>query len=153
MLNKMNALTLMIVTGLFCPIRWQRSSACKSLKGLKSRSCIMQVSAAVRLMPIPPALVDSKKIGIESSLLNLSIRFCRSLISVCPSRRRKLYSNDSRKHPIKSRQLVHWEKISMRWPSQISSGNMVLSRTSFGLLYKSSVWRQYRSSSFYVEMM
>lgn len=136
----MGVLTFITVTGLFCPIRWQRSSACKSLKGLKSRSCIMQVSAAVRLMPMPPALVDSKKIGIESSLLNLSMRFCRSFMSVWPSRRRKLlYSNDSRKHPIKSRQLVHWEKISMRWPSLISAGSIFRSRTSFGLLYKSSV--------------
>ena len=45
---------------LVCPTRWQRSSACLSLYGLQSMSCRMTTLAEVRLMPRPPALVDSR---------------------------------------------------------------------------------------------
>ena len=37
--------------------------SCTNKPGLKSRSCSMTVSAAVRLMPSPPAFVDSRNTG------------------------------------------------------------------------------------------
>jgi hypothetical protein len=55
------------------------TSACLSFSGLKSRSCMITVSAAVRLIPSPPAFVDKRKIGIElPSLLKLSMSSCLS---------------------------------------------------------------------------
>lgn len=61
-------------THLVWPTRWHRSSACLSLYGLQSMSCRMTTLAEVRLMPSPPARVDSKKMKISWSLLNWSIR-------------------------------------------------------------------------------
>lgn len=70
---------LYIVTGFVCPIRWQRSSACRSIWGLKSMSCIMTVSAPVKFKPWPPALVDSRHANIEESLLKVSTIVCLSV--------------------------------------------------------------------------
>lgn len=51
-----------------CNITW------RSFWGFQSESKMMQVSAAVRLMPKPPALVHSRKTNLsESGLENLSI--------------------------------------------------------------------------------
>lgn len=55
------------------------TSACLSFSGLKSRSCMITVSADVRLMPRPPALVDRRKTGIGlSGALYSSISSCRN---------------------------------------------------------------------------
>ena len=62
----------------------QRSSAWRSLNGLKSRSCRIATSAAVKFRPIPPARVESKNTGIEESLVNVSNKSCRSLTGVLP---------------------------------------------------------------------
>ena len=50
-------------------------------------SKMMTVSAAVKLMPTPPARVDSRKTKEEASLLNRSMAFWRSLPETRPSRR------------------------------------------------------------------
>ena len=70
--------------------------AYKSLQGLKSLSVNMMVSALVRLIPNPPALVDNKNIlDLASFRLKLSIIFYLSIIPVLPSRR-------SHAHPLRS---------------------------------------------------
>mmetsp|Transcript_14885 Transcript_14885/g.44542 ORF Transcript_14885/g.44542 Transcript_14885/m.44542 type:complete len:255 (-) Transcript_14885:969-1733(-) len=80
--------SLTTVTGRCWPIRWQRSIACWSMAGLKSTSWRMTVSADVRLMPRPPARVESRKRKMSESLrLNASIMSCRSEPSVEPSMR------------------------------------------------------------------
>lgn len=48
------------VTVRFWPRRWQRSSAWRSIWGLKSTSCKMTVSARVKFKPCPPARVLSR---------------------------------------------------------------------------------------------
>lgn len=52
---------LKIMTGFCCPKRWALACACRSLWGFQSLSKIMTVSAVARLMPKPPARVDSRK--------------------------------------------------------------------------------------------
>lgn len=71
-----------MVTGFVWPIRWQRSSACLSICGLKSMSWITTVSAPVKFKPCPPALVESKHANIEVSLLNVSTIVCLSATCV-----------------------------------------------------------------------
>lgn len=71
-----------MVTGFVWPIRWQRSSACLSICGLKSMSWITTVSAPVKFKPWPPALVESKHANIEVSLLNVSTIVCLSATCV-----------------------------------------------------------------------
>ena len=65
------------VTGAACylvwPSLWQRSSACLSLYGLQSMSWRMTALADVRLMPRPPARVDSRNTKMSWSLLYSSI--------------------------------------------------------------------------------
>lgn len=52
----------------------------------------MTVSAAVKLIPKPPALVQSKKTNrSESGLQYLSIAACRKLPRIRPSKRSKGY--------------------------------------------------------------
>jgi len=54
------------------------TSACLSFSGLKSRSCSTTVSAAVRLIPSPPALVDSRNtVGAESECASRKIETVR----------------------------------------------------------------------------
>tara|TARA_B110001452_G_scaffold109991_1_gene91245 strand:+ start:514 stop:729 length:216 start_codon:yes stop_codon:yes gene_type:complete len=55
------------LTRLFWPIRCVRAIACTSFCGFQSESMMMQVSAAVRLMPRPPARVESKKQKVVES--------------------------------------------------------------------------------------
>lgn len=74
--------------------------------------------------PMPPARVDKRKTGIELSLLNLSMRSCRSDIVVWPSRRRKVKPMVSIRQPSKSRHMVHWENMSILWPSFTNFGNI-----------------------------
>eukprot|EP00964_Phaeocystis_antarctica_P062400 scaffold37385_cov44-Phaeocystis_antarctica.AAC.4 len=70
--------SLITRTGRSCPMRCARSMACLSAAGLKSTSWMMTVSAAVRLMPSPPARVVSRKTPMVASALKASIRRCRS---------------------------------------------------------------------------
>jgi hypothetical protein len=54
------------------------TSACRSFSGLKSKSCMITVSADVKLIPSPPALVERRKTGIGLfGALNSSISSCR----------------------------------------------------------------------------
>lgn len=60
----------------------------RSFWGFQSESKIIQVSAAVRLIPKPPALVQSRKTNLsESGLENLSIAAWRRLPLTLPSMR------------------------------------------------------------------
>lgn len=61
---------------------------CRSFWGFQSESKMMQVSAAVRLIPRPPALVHSRKTKrSESGLQNLSMAACRRFPLTRPSMR------------------------------------------------------------------
>lgn len=48
-------------------------------------SCIMTVSAAVKLIPKPPAFVDNKNMNILGSCVYSFIRACLSITGVLPS--------------------------------------------------------------------
>ena len=62
------------MTYFFYPILWALSIAYKSIYGFQSESNRITVSADVKLIPRPPALVDNKNINfLESLLLNSSI--------------------------------------------------------------------------------
>jgi hypothetical protein len=56
-------------------MRWQRACACTSFCGFQSESKMMHTSADVRLMPTPPALVESRKRKASSSVLKRSMAF------------------------------------------------------------------------------
>ena len=58
---------------------------CKSCCGFQSESKMIQVSAAVKLIPNPPARVESKKILTSGSVLKLSMLAWRSMKSMDPS--------------------------------------------------------------------
>ena len=132
-------------TQLVCPIRWDRSSACLSLYGLKSISCIMTVSADVRLIPNPPALVDSRNMNISGSVLNVSINSCLrtvgwfqysvttvtihsgaahaaylSAVCVCPSNRKHPYSLILQNSVRISNMWMNWLKMRTRWPPSLN---------------------------------
>ena len=75
-------------TAFFCPIRCARSWACKSACGFQSLSKSTTVSAVCKLIPKPPARVDSKNTNLVLfSALNESIRSERSSYEVLPSMR------------------------------------------------------------------
>ena len=107
----------------------------------------MHVSAAVKLIPMPPARVLKRKTGMEELLLNSSIISCRSLMLVLPSKRRNARSNDSIRQPRRSIQSVHWEKMRIRWPFSINSGRSTRSLSNLGDENKSCSCRRYRPSS------
>mmetsp|Transcript_39162 Transcript_39162/g.126660 ORF Transcript_39162/g.126660 Transcript_39162/m.126660 type:complete len:245 (-) Transcript_39162:37-771(-) len=74
------------LTRLVCPIRCERAIACTSFCGFQSESIRMQVSAAVRLIPSPPARVESiKRNLLEPGALYASIAASRSSPLVEPS--------------------------------------------------------------------
>lgn len=54
-------LKLSVFTCFFCPILCALACACRSFCGFQSESNITTVSADAKLIPNPPALVDSKK--------------------------------------------------------------------------------------------
>jgi len=69
------------IFGLFLP-------TCKSFWGFQSESKMMQVSAAVRLIPSPPALVHSRNTKrSESGLQKRSMAACRRFPRTRPSMR------------------------------------------------------------------
>jgi hypothetical protein len=62
--------------------------ACKSICGFQSLSNSTTMSAVARLMPRPPARVDSRKMNLgDPSRLNSSIAYSRSSPPVLPSMR------------------------------------------------------------------
>ena len=63
---------LITFTSRVCPIRWQRSSACLSIEGLKSLSWMITVSAPVRLRPSPPERVVRRN-TLESEIIIIII--------------------------------------------------------------------------------
>ncbi|KAH3670529.1 hypothetical protein OGAPHI_001044 [Ogataea philodendri] len=76
-------------TGFFWPIRCTLSMACKSTCGFQSESNRTTESAAVRLIPRPPARVESRNTS-ASSAENRSISAWRSVWLVAPSIRHVL---------------------------------------------------------------
>mmetsp|Transcript_28948 Transcript_28948/g.46689 ORF Transcript_28948/g.46689 Transcript_28948/m.46689 type:complete len:207 (+) Transcript_28948:168-788(+) len=129
---------LIIVTGLVWPIRWHLSSACLSIVGLKSKSWIITVSALVRLIPIPPARVLSKKTFTEWSPLKVSTSFCLSPIDVDPSNRTYFNPSTDTVFSIMSSIVVHWENMSIRCPFSISSGSKCCSSFIFAEVHNAS---------------
>lgn len=76
------------ITGDVYPILWHLSIACMSWCGFQSESYMMHVSAAVRLMPRPPARVDSRNMFLSVLVLNSWIWAWRSTMLTEPSRRK-----------------------------------------------------------------
>ena len=66
-------------------MRWQRSCACRSACGFQSLSKMMHVSADTRLMPRPPARVESRKTSMVGSVLKSFIACMRSAAETPPS--------------------------------------------------------------------
>lgn len=76
----------MTLTSLVCPMRWARSMACRSICGFQSESKMTTVSAVAKLMPSPPARVESRKRNLgDSGALNASMAASRSSPDVEPS--------------------------------------------------------------------
>ena len=97
------------------------------------------------LLPIPPALVESKKTESEASLLKVSIKSCRSLTAVDPSNLRNSICRWCIKCPIRSNIFVHWLKMRILCPFPINSGRSFLRRTNFAEQNRSSTMRVYFS--------
>mmetsp|Transcript_16562 Transcript_16562/g.57897 ORF Transcript_16562/g.57897 Transcript_16562/m.57897 type:complete len:303 (+) Transcript_16562:375-1283(+) len=114
-----------------CPMRCTRACACRSFCGFQSESKMMTVSADTRLMPRPPARVDSsmQKAG-ESGLLNRSMAACRSRPRMWPSRRSNWYRRLRRKCSSTSSMRTIWLKMSTRWPPACSFGSSLSRSTS-----------------------
>ena len=71
---------------------------CRSFCGFQSESKMMQVSAAVRLIPRPPALVHRRKTNrSDSGLLKRSMAACRRFPRTRPSIRSYKYLQDKNK--------------------------------------------------------
>lgn len=112
-------------------MRWQRSSACRSICGLKSMSWMTTVSAPVKFKPWPPALVDSKHANIEVSLLNVSTIVCRSDTWVLLLE--ESLSNQSKKYWVKwtgisDKILAHLYSKPVKEANSIFSERMSLAR-------------------------
>mmetsp|Transcript_17721 Transcript_17721/g.59786 ORF Transcript_17721/g.59786 Transcript_17721/m.59786 type:complete len:303 (-) Transcript_17721:1301-2209(-) len=122
-------------TGFFCPMRWHRSIACRSACGFQSLSYKTQVSAVCRLMPKPPARVESKNANLsDPTALKQSICSSRSSCGVLPSMRQYLSWRKTRKSSRMSSMLVIWEKIKTRWPFFFSLCSNLSKRTSLAQL-------------------
>ena len=81
---------------------------CRSFCGFQSESKMTQVSAAVRLMPRPPARVHSRKTKrSESGLLKRSMAACRRLPLTRPSIRSYRYLEPAGMEPAKVRTPCH----------------------------------------------
>mmetsp|Transcript_35796 Transcript_35796/g.114004 ORF Transcript_35796/g.114004 Transcript_35796/m.114004 type:complete len:222 (-) Transcript_35796:3070-3735(-) len=118
-------------TGLVCPIRWQRAIACRSFCGFQSGSNMTMVSAAVRLMPTPPARVVMMKMNdSEAGSEKRSMAACRSRPVTAPSSLSYPQPRPCTRSSIRSSILVNWEKSRTRWPSALSLGSSLSSRTS-----------------------
>ena len=95
-----------------CPMRYARSIACMSCDGFQLGSKMTTRVAATRLMPIPPAFVESMKRNLLGSVLNWSTRFVRSAAEVEPSRRSLVMPLRSTKSARMSSICVEYEKRS-----------------------------------------
>mmetsp|Transcript_25148 Transcript_25148/g.86125 ORF Transcript_25148/g.86125 Transcript_25148/m.86125 type:complete len:249 (-) Transcript_25148:1693-2439(-) len=94
--SRMSSSTLLLVmkrymfTVSFWPMRCARDWACRSFCGFQSLSKMITVSAVARLMPRPPARVESRNAKSElPSALKWSMAWCRCVAEVEPSRRWK----------------------------------------------------------------
>ena len=122
--------SLYTCTALVWPMRWQRAIACMSFCGFQSGSKMITVSAETRLMPCPPARVDSMKMKVSLALSEKrSMAFCRSEPAMLPSSRSKSHARASKNSSIRSSTLVNCEKTSTRWPSTLSFGSSLSSST------------------------
>ena len=106
-LNTVARLRCDTTTCFFCPRRWIRAWACRSICGFQSLSYIMAVSAACRLSPTPPVLVLSRNTnaGLSSSL-NSCTSLPRSSVGDEPSIRTNFHPRQSRYSSITSRARV-----------------------------------------------
>mmetsp|Transcript_59220 Transcript_59220/g.86684 ORF Transcript_59220/g.86684 Transcript_59220/m.86684 type:complete len:206 (-) Transcript_59220:239-856(-) len=137
------------MTSLVWPMRWQRACACTSFCGFQSESKMITVSAAVRLMPTPPARVLSRKTNESGSRLNLSIDSCRALPVMRPSSRSQGYPRYSQNSSNRSSTRTIWLKKSTLWPSRRSLGSSLSTRTIFPLLMIRPCSTLFASSSSY----
>mmetsp|Transcript_25102 Transcript_25102/g.51570 ORF Transcript_25102/g.51570 Transcript_25102/m.51570 type:complete len:220 (+) Transcript_25102:222-881(+) len=112
-------------------MRWHRAMACTSFCGFQSLSKMMHVSAAHRLMPTPPARVESRNTNASSLLLKRSMACWRFEPIMDPSRRSTLKLRYSQKSSRMFMIRVIWEKISTLWPSRRSLGRSLSSNTIF----------------------
>ena len=108
------------MTSFDCPIRCARAWAWMSLCGLKSESKMITVSAVARLIPSPPALVDSRNTLLSVVSLNRLMLSCRSLPLTFPSTRSYVMLRPPSHSSRMSSMLVNWEKMMMRWSRSIS---------------------------------
>ena len=94
----------------------------------------MHVSAATRLMPTPPARVESRKQNVsEPGLQKRSMACCLASPVMDPSSRSKLKPRDARNSPKMLSMMANCEKSSTRWPSHRSLGSSFASRMSLPL--------------------
>ena len=92
----------------------------------------MTVSAAVRLIPCPPARVDRRKANTPTSgSLNWSIRRCRSSVGTLPSMRTLVYPTSERYRSRMLSMSLNCEKISTLWPCSFNLGRSRCSSSSF----------------------
>mmetsp|Transcript_30860 Transcript_30860/g.73328 ORF Transcript_30860/g.73328 Transcript_30860/m.73328 type:complete len:266 (-) Transcript_30860:3154-3951(-) len=119
-------------TGRDCPILCALASACMSRWGLKSVSYRMTVSADARLMPCPPARVESRNTNTVPSLsLNWSMRRWRSLPGTFPSIRTYVYLRKVRNFSRMLSIVVNCEKIRTLEPFWNSFGRICWRKMSF----------------------
>eukprot|EP00967_Tisochrysis_lutea_P096783 scaffold141924_cov23-Tisochrysis_lutea.AAC.3 len=103
---------------------------CTSFCGFQSESSRMHVSAAVKLIPSPPARVERRKMKVsELGLQNRSMAACRRSPRMVPSSRSCEYLRSSRYSEMRSSIRTICEKMSTRWPSLRSFGSSLSSRT------------------------
>mmetsp|Transcript_4235 Transcript_4235/g.13233 ORF Transcript_4235/g.13233 Transcript_4235/m.13233 type:complete len:387 (-) Transcript_4235:355-1515(-) len=105
-------------------MRCARSSAWRSTSGLKSTSWITTVSAPVRLMPSPPARVESRNRSVDDvPSLNAETMAWRSAMGVWPSSRAVRRPKSSQTSPSRSNSRVHCENNRTRWPAAFKRGS------------------------------
>ena len=126
-------------------MRCARAVAYTSFCGFQSLSKIMTTSAAVRLIPYPPALVESKKTSLPFvTSLKRSIEFYLSRAFTCPSIFSYLTDFHLRNSSIKPSIYTNWLNISTFRPSSLNLPNSFSSRIIFPLLSTSTL--QYSST-------
>ena len=119
------------MTGFVWPILCALSMAWRSTCGFQSLSKIMTESAAVRFMPRPAALVDSRNIlALEPRLLNSCIWSFRESFCMEPSILQDLKLFKSHQSSIKSSIDTNCEKIKTLWFCLMSSGTSFCSTCS-----------------------
>ena len=119
------------MTSRFWPMRCARAWACRSAWGFQSESKRMTVSAVARLMPRPPARVESRKTKRSSGrVLKRSIRACRSCPATLPSILQLPQPRSVHHSSRMSRVVVNWLKSTTRCPRALRRGSMSFSSAS-----------------------